>query len=443
MEKYKIKEENVIKNQIFKHHPMVAQMAEHEPIFWKNTNYGASDSENGEWTSGKRDIEEAADRLTRFAPFIKTAFPETREQDGIIESPLIEVEKMKRHLDDKYGVNITGSVYIKADNDLPVSGSVKARGGIYEVLKHAEDLAMTYDMIDPDKDYSQFHSERFRRFFGGHTIVCGSTGNLGLSIGIISAALGFKVTIHMSSDAKQWKKDLLRERGVKVVEHEDDYSNAVAAGREVASQDASSYFVDDEDSVPLFLGYAVAALRLQKQLSSRGIEVNDDHPLYVHLPCGVGSAPGGISFGLKQVFGDAVHPVFAEPVNSPCMLLGIMTGLHDEVSVNDIGLDNQTIADGLAVGRPSKFVGKMLKTHIHSFFTVEDNEMYRLLACVYDVEGMKIEPSAATAFPGPAKIHQYNEGHKHCDATHIIWSTGGSMVPDAEWQSDYDLGIRM
>lgn len=440
MEKYKVMEGSIIRNQLFEHHPMIARMAECEPVFWKNTHYRMFDPTDSEWTLGKWDIEEAEARLARFAPFIETAFPETRAQNGMIESPLIEVEQMKHHLSEMHGVDINGAVYVKADDDLSVSGSVKARGGIYEVLKHAEDLVLAHDMLDPDKNYSQFDSERFRQFFAGRTIVCGSTGNLGLSIGIISAALGFKVVIHMSSDAKQWKKDLLRERGVMVVEHEDDYSSAVAAGREVALKDDSSYFVDDEDSVPLFLGYAVAALRLRDQLTSQDIKVDDEHPLYVYLPCGVGSAPGGISFGLKQIFGNAVHPVFAEPVHSPCMLLGTMTGLHDGISVNDIGLDNRTIADGLAVGRPSKFVGKMLGAHIHSFFTVEDAEMYKLLAWAHDLEGMKIEPSAATAFQGPAIIHRYTEDDKLHNATHIIWSTGGSMVPDEEWQSDYNSG---
>src|SRR5699024_2743096 len=331
-----------------------------------------------------------------------------------------------------------GKLFVKEDNKLAVSGSIKARGGIYEVLKRAEDLALSAGMISEDEDYSVFAEDRFKEYFSQYSIVCGSTGNLGLSIGIMSAELGFNVTIHMSDDARAWKKDMLRSKGVNVVEHSDDYSKAVEQGRLESERDPKSYFVDDENSKTLFFGYAVAAVRLKEQLAEQNITVDGNHPLNVYLPCGVGGGPGGIAFGLKVIFGDDVHCYFAEPVHSPCMLIGMMTGYHDRLSVADFGLDNKTAADGLAVGRPSGFVGRLLEGLVAGVYTVSDNQLFRLLALARITEGLKLEPSAVAGFMGPAVV-QNDSGH----TVHIAWSTGGEMVPESVWQEYYETGKAM
>ena len=418
--------------------PVIADLAAGRETVWRNPALLPTGEAMASLPLTPADIDDAEARLARFAPFFREAFPETRSMNGLIESPLRPIPAMQRWLG-RYG-ELPGRLLLKLDSDLPVAGSVKARGGIYEILKHSEELALSAGCVGPNTDYRRF--TQLKDFFGRYAIHVGSTGNLGLSIGIISAALGYRVTVHMSADARQWKKDLLRSKGVNVVEYASDYSAAVAEGRRLAQGDPTSYFVDDENSVALFLGYAVAAKRLAAQLKEMEIPVDEDHPLFVYIPCGVGGAPGGINFGLKTLWGDNVYCFFVEPTQAPCMTLGMATGLHGDISVQDVGLTGRTDADGLAVGRPSGFVGKTVEHLLCGAFTLEDPWLYRYLAGLWDAEGLFIEPSACAAFHGPVQLmrsqvcadflRERGLRDKLPRATHIAWATGGSLVPREE-----------
>ena len=398
---------------------------------------------------GAADVQDAADRLRRFAPWLAATFAATRASGGIIESPLVAVPALQAALDAQAGTPLPGQLWLKLDSELPISGSIKARGGIHEVLHHAERLALDAGLLTLQDDYRRFAAPELRALLGRHRIAVGSTGNLGLSIGLVGARLGFQVSVHMSADARQWKKDRLRAHGVTVVEHAADYSAAVAEGRAQAAADPATWFVDDENSVHLFLGYAVAAQRLAGQLQALDIRVGPGRPLFVHLPCGVGGGPGGVAFGLKRVFGDHVHCLFAEPTHAPCMLLGLASGRHEEVSVHDIGLDGVTAADGLAVARPSGFVGRRLAHLIDGCFTVSDDALFRGVALLHQHEGIAVEPSAAAGLPGPwhvARASDYLQriGVGPADlarATHIAWVTGGSMVPAEEMAAYIARGV--
>jgi len=432
---------NELKHELFHQFPILKELANKHTVLWENTNWQKETTTN---LFSMQEVDEAEETLTRFSSYLKVAFPELLESQGFIESTIQDIPLIKKALERKFDVSIPGQFILKCDHALPISGSIKARGGIFEVLRHAERLAFASGKLKKKDNYEVLGTKDFQAFFQQYTIAVGSTGNLGLSIGIMGKKLGFNVVVHMSSDAKEWKKALLREKGATVIEYEADYSVAVEQGRREAEQDPFCHFIDDENSKDLFAGYAVAAKRLKHQFEKTNIIVDETHPLFVYLPCGVGGGPGGVAYGLRELFGEHVHIFFAEPVASPCMTIGLMTGLHDAISVEDIGLDNKTEADGLAVGRASKFVGKVMETYISGCYTVTDEQLLTSLGLTMDSEGIFLEPSAHAGMFGPIQLmkngQNYLEKHHLTDkmeqATHIVWATGGSMVPK-EMREEY------
>jgi D-serine dehydratase len=392
-------------------------------------------------------MQAAHDRFTRFAPLLAQLFPELAATDGRIESALLPVPAMQRAL----GLSADqGRLWVKADHSLPVAGSIKARGGFHEVLDVVERLAIENGLLHPyadtdtdtntEIDYRSLALPAARALFARHQIAVGSTGNLGMAIGMLAAALGFRAVVHMSMDAKEWKKQRLRLRGVEVVEHAGDYELAVASGRTLAQADPLCHFVDDERSLSLFMGYSAAALHFRGQLQAQGVTVNAQHPLIVYLPCGVGGAPAGIAWGLHQLLGEHVHCFFAEPVQSPCFLVQMLAPEGSSPSIYDFGLSNQTEADGLAVPRASPLAANVMRGLLAGVFTVEDQTLFDHLALLLALEGMRIEPSAAAGFSGPGQLR--GSALAGPGANHVVWTTGGSLVPDAQYQVFLDRAAK-
>ncbi|GLO49600.1 putative D-serine dehydratase [Pseudomonas putida] len=412
------------------------------PALWLNPNLKANGIADPSLPIRAAQVKEAEENWQLLAPLLETCFTELKASKGRIQSKLIEAEDLRGALG--YGTSEYGRVFVKADGDLPVAGSIKARGGVYEVFMHAKKMAEKRGILTPGGDITVLVGEQARTLFAQHTIAVGSTGNLGLSVGIAARALGFRAVVHMSSDAKQWKVDRLTRLGVEVVQHKADYTTAVEHARIDAEADPTIYFVDDERSEMLFFGYSAAASELAAQLKEQGVTIDEDHPLFIYLPCGIGGAPGGAAYGLKAIFGDAAHAFFVEPVQSPCALVHMMSGSKELVSVYDVGLTNRTEADGMAVARMSEFVADVMKPMLSGVFTVDDDDLFRWLWKAQTTQAIRLEPSATAGFAGPEFIVNSNQGrayqeahglsNKLAQATHVIWTTGGAFVPEEQFK---------
>lgn len=371
-------------------------------------------------------IAEAEALWLRFAPALAALF-DIPDGSGRIRSPLFECPST---------VVSPGRVYVKADHALPISACVKARGGVFGLLRIIERIAGRAGLLAMLDSYEDLTGPGARREFSQHTIVVASTGNLGFSIGIVAAAFGLQAEVHMSDCAKEWKKQRLREVGATVIEHSGDYTGTVAAARASVAARNEAHFIDDENSWDLFLGYAGAAKELQEQLVAAGIAISNDRPLVVYLPCGVGGAPGGITYGLRAIYGEALVSVFVEPADAACMFVALAVGQGQPKSIYDVGLGNRTAADGLAVGRASPLVLNQVRDDIDAAVAVSEESLLQWVRRAWSEMGIKLEPSAAAAF---AAIPPFVEacslagsgGHELDNAVHLAWTTGGDLMPDS------------
>lgn len=387
-------------------------------------------------------VQTAAERLQRYAPLLAYLFPELEKSQGLIESPLMPIKPFN-----DYGP--AAGYWLKGDHALAVAGSVKARGGIHEVLEFVDRLSEEYCLM-PNNSVIDLLSEPSLEVLRKYKVTVGSTGNLGMSVGIISAALGMQAVIHMSTEAKEWKKQRLRDRGARVIEHDGDYALAVEQGREEALADAFSHFVDDEQSISLFCGYAVAGSRLKAQIDELGIRVDAEHPLFVYIPCGVGGAPGGIAYGLKDEFGDHVHVFFVEPEDSSCFAVQMQHLDRPNISIYDVGQKNHTEADGLAVPVASQLAVKEMRPRLSGVVVIGEDNLMRDLYLLKEQDNIQIEASAAAAISGPRAIFNTPAGAEYIArhglaehmprANHIVWATGGSFMPEEEFRSFWKRG---
>ncbi|MBS0883428.1 D-serine ammonia-lyase [Pantoea sp. JGM49] len=412
-----------------------------QPALWLNPSLREGGINDPALPVRASQVKEAEQNWQRLAPLLSYCFPELESVGGAIQSRLYEAVELRKSLG--YTGPEFGQIFVKNDGDLPVAGSIKARGGVYEVFMYALNLAEEKGIYKQGDDILTLAGDEARAVFSRHTIAVGSTGNLGMSVGIAARALGFRAVVHMSSDAKQWKVERLTRQGVEVVQHQADYTTAVEQARLGAEADPSVYFVDDERSEILFFGYSAAASELAAQLGQSGVIVDKDHPLFVYLPCGIGGAPGGVAYGLKAIFGDAVHAFFVEPVQSPCALVHMMSGSDELISVYDVGLTNKTEADGMAVARMSAFVATVMKPLLSGIFTVADEDLFRWLWHAQMSQNIRLEPSATAGFAGPDFIVNSSQGQSYAarndlsgkmtEATHVIWTTGGAFVPQEQF----------
>jgi D-serine dehydratase len=365
----------------------------------------------------------------------------------LIESPLTPAQELRKEMGG------TGTWLLKRDDELPIAGSIKGRGAFFAVLEHAEKLAIRDGLITRGQELSSLCSDKARAIFSEYKIAVGSTGNLGMGIALLAAALGFDAKVYLSEEAADWKKKRLTDNNCKILEHDGNFKEALQKGRDdcIAANEAkpgSAYFVDDENSKALSVGPAVAGLRMKEQLEKQGITIDADRPLFVYIPTGVGGGPSGVLRGLVDAFQDEgqhqhVHGILVQPKQCASVLARLSIPDKDSkqpVDVYHLGLNNKSPwGDGMAVPQASEFAFGNLQVNAAGVMTVSDEDMLKNTARLHKTQGITIETSAAASINGP-KWCTSEAGREYIkktgmekampNAVHVMWFTGGGKVPE-------------
>lgn len=134
-------------DQLKQQFPLIQTLQDYQETFWFNLSRYPLKEALTKVGLTEKDVKDAEGRLERFAPYLAKVFPETQALHGKIESELVEIADMQQALSVEKQQKLTGKLWLKKDSHLPISGSIKARGGIYEVLAHAEKLAIEAGLL--------------------------------------------------------------------------------------------------------------------------------------------------------------------------------------------------------------------------------------------------------------------------------------------------------
>ena len=86
----------------------------------------------------------------------------------------------------------------------------------------------------------------------------------------------------------------------------------------------------------------------------------------------------------------------------------------------------------------SGFVGRLMAPHMDGCYSISDRRMSTLLKALWDSENIRLEPSALAGMYGPV-AQNIARGYIP-EETHLVWATGGSMVPEDELNKYYEAG---
>lgn len=276
-------------------------------------------------------------------------------------TPLLRLKKLERF------VNWQGEIWAKAEYQNP-TGSFKDRGSATEIL----------EAIKQNKK----------------GVVCASTGNMAASLSAFAAKVGLPCLVVVPKNTSQTKLRQATICGAKLIEIEGSYDDCVDVAASIAKEEN---FLLCGDYKTRRKGQAT----IGKELAESGITFDS-------FVCPVGN--GTVACGIAEGF--ATYSLFPDFIGAQGKGADPLTIAFGKKSLNFKPIKkSQTIASAMNVGNPLD--GKLTLEWVYKtngqLFSVTDIEILEAQKLLATLEGLYVEPAAATTVAILPKLSNRNQ----------------------------------
>jgi len=209
-------------------------------------------------------------------------------------------------------------------------------------------------------------------------VVAASGGNHGVAVAYAASRLGIRAHIFVPTVSSPAKVERIRRYGAELTVIGDRYADALAASQAYA-RDSRALEVHAFDQVETILGQAT----LGRELSQQAPEVDT-------VLAAVGG--GGHIAGIAAWYRNAVRVIGVEPRLAPTLHDAFQAGRPVDAPMGSVA------ADSLAPKRVGELTFPIARAFVERVVLVDDEDILRAQAALWDEARIIAEPGGATAF---------------------------------------------
>ena len=210
-------------------------------------------------------------------------------------------------------------------------------------------------------------------------VVAASGGNHGVAVAYAAMRLGMPAKIFVPTVASPAKVARIRAYGADVVVTGERYADALEASERYVAR-SRAMPIHAYDQIETLLGQGTLARELAGQVPSAAT---------VLLAVGGGGLIGGVA---SWFAGQRPRVIGVEPVGAPTLTEALKAGRPVDAPAGSVA------ADSLAPRRVGELMFPIAQQHIDRVILVEDEDIVRAQAVLWDVFRLAVEPGGAAAF---------------------------------------------